>query len=60
MGLQPDLACIGETVADDSYCYLLPKEKRDHTRAGVLIVLNEWIGLIVTLTFAQPVHKLFS
>jgi hypothetical protein len=43
-----DLACIGEEFAGNSYCYLLPKGKRDQTKTGVLKVLDVRTGLIVT------------
>jgi hypothetical protein len=36
VGSRPDLACTDETVAGDSYCYLLPEGKRNQTRIGVL------------------------
>jgi len=40
VGSWPDLACTGETVASDSYCYCLPKGKRDQKRMGANSVLE--------------------
>jgi len=50
--LWPDLACTGETVAGYSYCYLLPEGRRDQARIGLLTVLHDQIGQIVTLISA--------
>jgi hypothetical protein len=36
VGSWPDLAFTNETVAGDSYSYLLPEGKRNQTRIGVL------------------------
>jgi len=35
---------ISETVDGDSYCYLLPEGKGDHTRIGVLTVPRDRLG----------------
>jgi len=48
VGSWPCSSSTGETLANDSHCYLLPQKKKDQTRMRVIIVSHNRIGVTVT------------